>query len=170
MTAVSPETMAMLLMFDVPGGMQLSDAQNHGHACVWCGLYLPAGTGTELGGVAPWRPTACPPCLVARARWFEVYQTWCAHQETCANCIGMQRCEYATGYRRMFRFAHAATGRAPLRCAVCRWDIIGDDAFAPFRAEGLSAPVMFLFAHVPQCPSRKRHQYHAPRPRRGTGH
>jgi hypothetical protein len=159
--------MAVLLMLEVPGGTQLTTAQNCGYACVWCGLYLPDGAGIVLGGVEPWRPASCPLCLAARGRWIDVYHKWSAHQGECADCIGMQRCDYATGYRTMFRAAHAATDKPPLRCVVCRWDIVGNDTFAPYRMEGLSAPVHFLTAHVPGCPPRTRH--HPKRGRRGIG-
>lgn len=141
---------ASLLMFEVPGGTQLTPKQNAGSACVWCGNDLPAGAGIDLGGVGGWSPRGCLDCYLARRSWLETYNAWRAHLPDCEACRAAAVCATAGAFQRQLLDVRRRAGKPPVTCVRCAKEVLPDERFEPLVWDGLSGP-LFGYTHVGIC-------------------
>lgn len=104
-TASTP-TVDVLALLTLPAHAGLSQYQDRGQACVWCGVILSAETAVNLGKRRirlldthrNWFPRGCRSCVKEKA-----YLALFDHAPKCKQCTDDPGCPTAVGLRRLMR-------------------------------------------------------------------
>lgn len=134
MTVLVPEESQrlhrLIAYYQVPLG--LSQDQQAGAACVWCGG--PAGpdaVGLEYPGYH-----GCPDCYLARISWLITWYAWQQHVLDCTPCRQQRTCYVGRGRRIRHELTIVPAGKEPLFCSVCHRPVDADEPAMPVFCEG----------------------------------
>ncbi|MFY4722609.1 hypothetical protein [Streptomyces sp. LaBMicrA B280] len=144
----------LVLLHEVPLPGEMSEEQNAGTKCMWCG----AGDQAELrprNGMLPvWPLRACPPCIEARAAKVKTFCTWAEHIADCDACQLVGRCPAAMP----LADAHAAAVKSAtgsplvtLMCCTVQEDDVSNPSVVPLSRIGCGS-AHHSYMHVPRCP------------------
>ncbi|MFK0140733.1 hypothetical protein [Streptomyces murinus] len=135
MTLVPEESQRLhrlIAYYQVPLG--LSQEQQTGTACVWCGS--PAGP-DAVGLEYPGR-RGCPDCYLARIRWLITWYDWQRHALDCTPCQQLTTCHVGRGRRVQHELTIVPACKEPLFCASCRRTVEAGEQVVPVLVEGPS--------------------------------
>ncbi|MFZ4234992.1 hypothetical protein ACOZGD_07340 [Streptomyces murinus] len=134
MTVLVPEESQrlhrLIAYYQVP--MDLSEKQQTGVACVWCGG--PAGpdaTGLKYPGRC-----GCSDCYLARILWLITWYDWQRHVLGCTPCQQRSTCHVGRGRRVQHELTIVPAGKRPPFCESCRRPVEADEPAMPVRWEG----------------------------------
>lgn len=102
----STPTVDVLALLTLPAHAGLSQYQDRGQACVWCGVILSTETAVDLGKRRlrlldthrDWFPRGCRRCAGKKA-----YEALFEHCPACKACGDTADCPIALGLRRLMR-------------------------------------------------------------------